>query len=116
MVILPFLFVNSQRYLHEYTQDAFRYVRNYGRPDLFITMTCNPDWPEITKEPITGQNSTDKHDLTARLFKIKVQNLVSLLTTGKIFGDMKCFMYSIEWPNLTLRVLTAVVDRKLRPN
>ena len=41
MVILPSSFVNSPRYLHEYTQDAFSYVRNYGRPDLYITFTCN---------------------------------------------------------------------------
>ncbi|GFW57569.1 helitron_like_N domain-containing protein [Trichonephila clavipes] len=47
-VILPSPFVNSVRYLYEYTQDAFTYVRNYGRPDLFITMTCNHAWPEIT--------------------------------------------------------------------
>ncbi|GBP55861.1 hypothetical protein EVAR_89685_1 [Eumeta japonica] len=97
MVILPSSFVNSPRYLHEYTQDAFTYVRNYGRPDLFITMTCNPAWPEITTELMPGQNSTDRHDLTARVFKIKVQKLVALLTKGKIFGDVKCFMYSIEW-------------------
>ncbi|GFR16797.1 helitron_like_N domain-containing protein [Trichonephila clavata] len=41
MVILPSSFVNSPKYLHGYTQDAFPYVRNYGRPDLFITMTCS---------------------------------------------------------------------------
>ncbi|GFV35913.1 helitron_like_N domain-containing protein [Trichonephila clavipes] len=62
MVILPSSFVNSARYFHEYTQDAFTYVRNYGRPNLFITMTCNPALPEITRELIPGQNSTDRHD------------------------------------------------------
>ncbi|GFS51570.1 helitron_like_N domain-containing protein [Trichonephila clavipes] len=45
MVILPSSFENSAKYLHEYTQDAF-----YGRPDLFITMTCNPAWPEKSLE------------------------------------------------------------------
>ncbi|GFX54374.1 helitron_like_N domain-containing protein [Trichonephila clavipes] len=80
MVILPSSFVNSAIYLPEYTQDAFTYVRNYGRPDLFITMICNPAWPEITRELIPGQNSTDRHDLTARVFKVKVQKLVALLT------------------------------------
>ncbi|GFW26104.1 ATP-dependent DNA helicase [Trichonephila clavipes] len=97
MVILPLSFVNSARYFHEYTQDAFTYVRNYGMSDLFITMTYNPAWPEITRELIPGQNSKDRHDLIARVFKVKVQKLVALLTKGKIFGDMKSFMYSIEW-------------------
>lgn len=72
-------------------------MRNYGRPDLFITMTCNPAWPEITTDRIPSQNSTDRHDLTARVFKIKFQKLVALLIKGKIFGNMKCFSYSIEW-------------------
>ncbi|GBP09456.1 hypothetical protein EVAR_91551_1 [Eumeta japonica] len=31
----------SPRYLHEKIQDAMTYVRNYGRPDLFVTFTCN---------------------------------------------------------------------------
>ena len=26
------------------------YVSEFGKPDLFITMTTNPYWPEITKE------------------------------------------------------------------
>jgi len=41
-VILPSSFTGSPRYLHEKTQDAMTYVRNYGRPDLFVTFTCNP--------------------------------------------------------------------------
>ncbi|CAK1590210.1 unnamed protein product [Parnassius mnemosyne] len=55
MVILPSSFVNSPRYLHEYTQDAFAYVRTYGRPDLFVTFTCNPIWKKITEELMPGQ-------------------------------------------------------------
>ncbi|GFW30259.1 ATP-dependent DNA helicase [Trichonephila clavipes] len=43
-------------------------------------MTCNPAWPEITRELIPGQISTDRHDLTIRVFKVKVQKLVALLT------------------------------------
>ncbi|GFX05969.1 helitron_like_N domain-containing protein [Trichonephila clavipes] len=97
MVILPSSFVNSTRYLHEYTQNAFSYVRNYGRLDLLITMKCNPSRPEINRELIPGQISTDRHALIAEVFKVKFQNLVALLTKGKIFGDMKGFMYWIEW-------------------
>ena len=49
LVILPSSFTGSPRYMHERTQDAMTYVRNYGRPDLFITFTCNPLWPEISE-------------------------------------------------------------------
>ncbi|XP_075125698.1 uncharacterized protein LOC142198565 [Leptodactylus fuscus] len=118
IVILPSSVVNSPRYLHEYTQDAFTYVRNYGRPDLFITFTCNSTWPEITRELMPGQQATDRHDLIARVFKIKVQKLVALLTKGQIFGETQCFMYSIEWQKRGLPHVHLLLwlKKKLRPN
>ncbi|GBP12619.1 Zinc finger BED domain-containing protein 4 [Eumeta japonica] len=73
MVILPSSFVNSPRYLHEYTQDAFVYVRTHGRPDLFVTFTCNPAWPEIVNELMPGQSAIDRHDVVARVFRLKVK-------------------------------------------
>lgn len=117
-IILPSSFINSPRYLHEYTQDAFAYVRNYGRPDLFITCTCNPAWKEITNELMPGQRATDRHDLIARVFKTKGQKLVALLTKGKIFGDTQCFMYSIEWQKRGLPHVHLLLwlKEKLRPN
>ena len=42
LVILLNAFTGSPRHIHEYTQDAMTCVRNYGRPDLFVTFTCNP--------------------------------------------------------------------------
>ena len=50
MVILPSSHTGSPRHMHEYIQDCMQYVRTYGRPDLFITFTCNPDWKEIKDE------------------------------------------------------------------
>lgn len=97
MVILPSSFVNSPRYIHQYTQDAFCYVRTYGRPDLFMTLTFNPAWTEIKDELMDGQKPTDRHDIIARLFMIKVQKLMALLTKGHVFSEAQCFMYSIEW-------------------
>ncbi|GFT42264.1 helitron_like_N domain-containing protein [Trichonephila clavipes] len=59
IVILPSTFANSPRYLQEYTQDAFTYVRTYGRPDLFVTFTCNPSWQDVTQELMSGQKATE---------------------------------------------------------
>ena len=42
-IILPSTFIGGPRYMHECQQDAMTYVRKYGHPDLFITMTCNPN-------------------------------------------------------------------------
>jgi len=46
--ILLSTYIGSPRHMHEYIQDALIYVRSYGRPCLFITVTCNSQWDEIT--------------------------------------------------------------------
>ncbi|XP_071577140.1 uncharacterized protein [Temnothorax nylanderi] len=97
IVILPATFTGSPRHMHEYAQDAMTYVRTYGRPDLFITFTCNPAWSEIKEELLNGQASTDRHDLIARVFKQKLTKLMYLITKSEIYGEIRCWMYSIEW-------------------
>ena len=48
-IILPPTITGSPRFYVEKFQDAMAIVRKFGKPTLFITMTCNPEWPEITK-------------------------------------------------------------------
>ncbi|GFX39484.1 helitron_like_N domain-containing protein [Trichonephila clavipes] len=60
-VILPSSYVGSPRHMQEYIQDALTFVREYGRPCLFITFTCNPKmardhifataWPKFNTSP-----------------------------------------------------------------
>ena len=57
----------------ERTQDAMTYVRCHGRPDLFITFTCDPKWPEIDTQLMPGQKSQDLHDLLARVLRIRIR-------------------------------------------
>lgn len=47
MVILPSTFTGSSRYMLQNYQDSMAIVRVKGKPDLFITITCNPNWKEI---------------------------------------------------------------------
>ncbi|QQP49076.1 ATP-dependent DNA helicase, partial [Caligus rogercresseyi] len=88
-VILP--------YMHERTQDALTYVRKHGRPDLFITFTCNPNWEEITAHLLEEQSPDQRHDLIARVFHLKLKKMMQLFTSGNIFGKTICHMYTIEW-------------------
>lgn len=118
VTILPATYIGSPRHMHEYAQDAMTYVRNYGRPDLFITFTCNPKWKEITQLLHPGQTSSDRHDIVARVFKQKQTVLINLITKQKIFGAVKCWMYSVEWQKRGLphsHMLLWLVD-KLRPD
>ncbi|KMQ85421.1 dna helicase, partial [Lasius niger] len=97
MVVLPSSFTGGPRYMHERTQDAMTYVRKHGRPDLFITFTCNPEWKEIIDTLLRGQKAHDRHDIIARVFRLEIKKLISLLNKGNLFGKVRCFMYSVEW-------------------
>lgn len=58
LIILPSSFIGSQNEIeNERIQDAMTYVKNYDRPDLFITFACNPKWSEIQQELIDGQST-----------------------------------------------------------
>ncbi|GBP04279.1 hypothetical protein EVAR_6503_1 [Eumeta japonica] len=97
MVILPSSYIGSPRHIHEYTQDAMTYVRKYGRPDLFLTFTCNSSWPEIKEQLKYGQTSMDRHDIIARVFRQKQIRFIKVITKYHIFGTVRCWMYTIEW-------------------
>jgi hypothetical protein len=83
--------------MHKYTQDAMPYVRMYGRPDLFITFTCNPAWTEIKENHTNGQLPSECHDLIARVFKQKQSKLIDVITMDRVFGVPRCWMYTIKW-------------------
>ena len=63
-------------------QDAMAAVRKYGKPDLFITITCNPKWPEITAELKPHQKAEDRPDIVVRVFRIKLNSLINELKKG----------------------------------
>ncbi|XP_071576446.1 uncharacterized protein [Temnothorax nylanderi] len=65
LIILPATYIGSPRHIHEYTQDAMAYVKKYGRPDLFVTFTCNPLWPEIQENLQAGEKAVNRHDIIA---------------------------------------------------
>ena len=47
IVILPSTFKGSLRNMQQNFQDAMAIVAKHGKPDLFLTVTCNPIWTEI---------------------------------------------------------------------
>jgi hypothetical protein len=61
--------------------DAMAISSAVGFPDLFITFTCNPNWPEIQRF-VTSKSLKphDRPDIIARVFKIKFDQLLKDLT------------------------------------
>lgn len=71
--------------------------RHLIKPTLFITMTANPRWPEITRELLPHQDVLDRPDLVARVFHLKVQFLLNDLKKKQIFGRYAGSVYTIEY-------------------
>ena len=88
-VILSATFTGGPRYMHERQQDAMSYVRLYGHPDLFITVTTNPKWIEIRDSLLPGQDPPDCPDIVARVFRLKVLKLVDMLKCEMVFGKVQ---------------------------
>lgn len=80
-----------------------------GSPDLFITVTCCPTWKEITDALLPGQKPHDRPDNVARVFHLKVKQMIYLLTKGKLFGKVGSYMYSI-WLIKLLYLLTSLIQ------
>ena len=75
-VILPSSFTGGARFQHQLYQDAMAIVHQFGKPDFFITFTCNPCWKEITDELLDCQSASDHPDIISRVLKLKLQFIV----------------------------------------
>jgi DNA replication protein DnaC len=95
--ILPSSYVGGPRYYHRLFQNAMALPRRFGRPDLFITMTCNPAWSEITLALPAGSSWAEHPDIVARVFMIKVACLFDDIRNKQIFGPVAAIVYRIEW-------------------
>lgn len=86
-VVLPSTFHGGDRFMSELYHDAMGICKTYGYPDLFITFTCNSNWPELKRfAKKTGLRVEDRPDIICRVFKIKLDELVRDLTKGAQFG------------------------------
>jgi hypothetical protein len=78
-------------------QDAMAIVRTLGKPDLFITFTCNPYWKEIIAALLPGQAPHDRPDIIARVFRLKLDQLIKDLKTNHLFGVPVAHVHVIEF-------------------
>ncbi|XP_074305160.1 uncharacterized protein LOC141640171 [Silene latifolia] len=70
----------------------------FGYPDLFITFTCNPKWPEIVRfASKRGLRPEDRPDIVCRVFKMKLDELIRDLKDRHIFGRARGVVYTIEF-------------------
>ena len=67
-------------------RNALILVSEFGCPHVFITLTCNPKWPEIVSQLLPGQTAFDQPDVTAAVFKARLDLMKMNIRNGKYFG------------------------------
>ncbi len=97
VVRLPASFVGSARFYQQLYLDALALPRRFGKPDLFITVTCNPTWPEILQALPAGAKWQNHPDIVSRAFMLKLKSIITDIKEGQIFGVLKAYVYRIEW-------------------
>uniref|UniRef100_A0ABD2WRG2 ATP-dependent DNA helicase n=1 Tax=Trichogramma kaykai TaxID=54128 RepID=A0ABD2WRG2_9HYME len=96
-IILPSSFIGSPRNMAQKYQDSMALVNEKGRPDIFLTMTCNPNWKEIKENLLPHQQASDRPDIVARVFHLKKNRLIDEVVKNKCFGEFAAYVYVIEF-------------------
>jgi len=106
MVVFPASFAGSPCHMNQLYQDSMDFVRKFGKPDLFITMTCNPNWPEILHELRRGEETNNRPDLTSRVFSMKLNALLKDLLQNDVLGTAVVDIHVVEWQKRACRTVT----------
>ncbi|KAL5569790.1 hypothetical protein UlMin_026365 [Ulmus minor] len=72
-------------------------VQVFGKPDIFLTITCNLNWSEIKEELEPYEEPQNRPDLVAQIFRAKLEELKNEIFKKQIFGPIAAYVYVIEF-------------------
>ena len=94
---LPASFAGSPRWYHALYHDALALPAAFHLPDLFVTVTFNPEWPELSRLMPAGGNIHDHPDVAARVFWLRFSRIMKDIIDHAVFGEVLSYCYRIEW-------------------
>ncbi|XP_019245183.1 PREDICTED: uncharacterized protein LOC109225045 [Nicotiana attenuata] len=100
---LPASFIEGPRDIRRRYMDAIALVQNFGKPDIFLTMTCNPSCPEIEEHLLVTDEVQNRPNLVSRVFRAKVDEMKIDILKRNIFRKVSAFMYTIEFQKYGLQ-------------
>ncbi len=65
---LPSSVHGSPHHMAALAKNALILVSEFGCPQVFLTLTCNPKWPEIMSQLLDGQTAFDRPEVTVAVF------------------------------------------------
>jgi len=119
-IILPASFSGSPRELRQCYLDAMSIVQRFGKPDLFVTMTANPSWPEIRQNLRPGESVANRPDLVSRVFRLKLRALMDDLIKDGVLGRAVAFTWTVEFqkrglPHAHILIILQGADKPRTP-
>jgi hypothetical protein len=86
---VPKSVTGSKRHMKSCARNALQLISNFGSPHVFLTLTCNPNWPEIQSQLLQGQTAFNRFDVTVPVFKARLDMLCANIRRGKYFHGSK---------------------------
>ncbi|XP_035840374.1 uncharacterized protein LOC110914289 [Helianthus annuus] len=97
-VLLASSFTGGSRFMQQNYLDAMALCKWYGYLDFFITITCNPKWPEVKRFLKDSTiKAEDRPDILCRLFRMKLDSLTKDLKDSKFLRDINVVVYTVEF-------------------
>ncbi len=97
IIILPSSYPGSPRAMQQNYQDAMSIVSKFGKPDVFLTYTCNAKSPEIVENLFPGQNPSDRPDIVARVYNLHLKELLDDIMNKDVLGKVLAMVRVIEF-------------------
>eukprot|EP00980_Cylindrotheca_fusiformis_P006342 scaffold1356_cov123-Cylindrotheca_fusiformis.AAC.23 len=94
---LPQSHQGSPRYYRNQYLNAMNCVNLICPGTYFITMTANPNWPEIVESLHENEEWPERPDIVARVFKLKFDELICDLTKRHVMGLCLGFLSVTEF-------------------
>nr|GEU89855.1 hypothetical protein [Tanacetum cinerariifolium] len=121
IIVLPVFSIGGLRDMRRRFLDAMTLVQDAGKPNIFLTMTCNPNWPEIVEILYERQTAQDRPDLATRVFCTKLEYLKQQLFTNHILGVVSSHIYVIKFnkqglPHAHFLLIMTSADKLVNPD
>ena len=95
-VILPSSYQGSPRAMRELYQDAMSGVCHFGKPSAFVTVTCNPRWPEIERMR-RGRIYSEMPHIVSRVFRMYLSEIKKDLWENGVAGEVIHNIHTIDF-------------------
>lgn len=93
--LLPASFLGSKAWASEQVADSLAICTERGKPSLFITITTNPNWPEIQSQLLPGQTAADRPDVVDRAFRARMSHAIEQMKAR--FGRVAYVIRVVEF-------------------